>query len=57
MFIPMSIANMPAGAEDVILAGGTESSICEVGIAGLEKWQFYFTAIFAFHDNYFPIAS
>lgn len=73
MFIPMSIANMPAGniaidlnlkgesvsivtacassthsigeayrtikygAEDVILAGGTESSICEVGIAGLEK--------------------
>ena len=25
------------GAEDVILAGGTESSICEVGIAGFEN--------------------
>ena len=75
MFIPMSIANMPAGniaidlnlkgesvsivtacassthsigeayrtikygAEDVILAGGTESSICEVGIAGFENMK------------------
>ena len=72
MFIPMSIANMPAGNiaielglkgesvsivtacassthaigeayrtikhgyEDVILAGGTEASICEVGIGGFE---------------------
>ena len=75
MFIPMSIANMPAGnvaielglkgesistvsacsssthaigeayrtikygAEDVILAGGTESSICEIGIAGFENMK------------------
>lgn len=73
MFIPMSIANMPAGNiaielglkgesvsivtacassthaigeayrtikhgyEDVILAGGTEASICEVGIGGFEN--------------------
>ena len=27
------------GAEDVILAGGTESSICEVGIAGFENMK------------------
>ena len=75
MFIPMSIANMPAGNiaielglkgesvsivtacassthaigeayrtikhgyEDVILAGGTESSICEVGIGGFENMK------------------
>lgn len=75
MFIPMSIANMPAGNisiefgfkgesssivtacasstqsigesyktikhgyEDVILAGGTESSICTVGIAGFENMK------------------
>lgn len=75
MFIPMSIANMPAGniaietgakgesvsivtacassthaigeayktikygSEDVILAGGTEASICEVGIAGFENMK------------------
>ena len=73
MFIPMSIANMPAGnisiefgfkgesmgivtacassthaigeayktiklgEEDVIIAGGTEAAICEVGIAGFEN--------------------
>ena len=81
MFIPMSIANMPAGniaidlnlkgesvsivtacassthsigeayrtikygAEDVILAGGTESSICEVGIAGFENMKALSSAI------------
>ncbi len=75
MFIPMSIANMPAGNisiefgfkgesiavvtacasathaigeayktikqgyEDVILAGGTESTICEMGIAGFENMK------------------
>jgi 3-oxoacyl-[acyl-carrier-protein] synthase II len=75
MFIPMSIANMPAGNiaiefgfkgestsivtacssstqaigeayktikhgyEDVIIAGGTEASICEVGIAGFENMK------------------
>lgn len=75
MFIPMSIANMPAGNiaielglkgesvsivtacassthaigeayrtikhgyEDVILAGGTEASICEVGIGGFENMK------------------
>ena len=75
MFIPMSIANMPAGNisielglkgesisivtacassthaigeayrtikhgyEDCILAGGTEASICEVGIAGFENMK------------------
>lgn len=75
MFIPMSIANMPAGnividvgakgesisivtacassthaigeayktikygSEDVILAGGTEASICQVGIAGFENMK------------------
>ena len=75
MFIPMSIANMPAGNisiefgfkgesmaivtacassthaigeayktikqgyEDVIIAGGTESSICTVGIAGFENMK------------------
>ncbi len=75
MFIPMSIANMPAGniaidvgakgesisivtacassthaigeayktikygSEDVILAGGTEASICRVGIAGFENMK------------------
>ena len=75
MFIPMSIANMPAGnvaidlglkgesiaivsacassthaigeayktiklgEEDVILAGGTEAAICEVGIAGFENMK------------------
>ena len=75
MFIPMSIANMPAGnvtielglkgesisivsaccssthaigeayrtikygAEDVILAGGTEASICGIGIAGFENMK------------------
>lgn len=75
MFIPMSIANMPAGniaidlglrgesmsivtacassthsigeafktikygSEDAILAGGTESSICSVGIAGFENMK------------------
>ena len=75
MFIPMSIANMPAGDisiefgfkgesmaivtacassthaigeayktikqgyEDVIIAGGTESSICTVGIAGFENMK------------------
>ncbi len=75
MFIPMTIANMPAGnvaielgakgesisivtacassthaigeayktiqygSEDVILAGGTEASICEVGMAGFENMK------------------
>lgn len=75
MFIPMSIANMPAGnvaidlglkgeslsivtacassthaigeayktikygSEDVILTGGTEASICSVGIAGFENMK------------------
>lgn len=75
MFIPMTIANMPAGniaielgvkgesisivtacasstnaigeayktikygSEDVILAGGTEAAICEVGIAGFENMK------------------
>ena len=75
MFIPMAIANMPAGniaiefgfkgesisvltacassthaigeayktiklgAEDVIIAGGTEAAICEVGIAGFENMK------------------
>lgn len=75
MFIPMTIANMPAGnvaidlgakgesisivtacassthaigeayktikygSEDVILAGGTEASICEVGVAGFENMK------------------
>ena len=75
MFIPMSIANMPAGnvsielgikgesisivsacsssthaigeayktikygSEDAILAGGTEASICEIGIAGFENMK------------------
>lgn len=75
MFIPMAIANMPAGnvaidlglkgesmsivtacassthsigeayktikygSEDAILAGGTESSICSVGIAGFENMK------------------
>lgn len=75
MFIPMAIANMPAGniaidlglkgesisivtacassthaigeayktikygSEDVILAGGTEASICKVGIAGFENMK------------------
>lgn len=75
MFIPMSIANMPAGNiaielglkgesisivtacassthaigeayrtikhgyEDAVLAGGTEASICEVGIAGFENMK------------------
>ena len=75
MFIPMSIANMPAGNisiefgfkgesiavitacassthaigeayktikqgyEDVIIAGGTEASICEMGIAGFENMK------------------
>ena len=75
MFIPMSIANMPAGNvamdlglkgesvsivtacassthsigeayrnikagyEDVILAGGTEAAICELGIAGFENMK------------------
>lgn len=75
MFIPMAIANMPAGniaiefgfkgesmsivtacassthaigeayktiklgEEDVIITGGTESSICEVGIAGFENMK------------------
>lgn len=75
MFIPMSIANMPAGniaielgakgesisivtacassthaigeayktikygSEDVVIAGGTEASICEVGIAGFENMK------------------
>ena len=75
MFIPMSIANMPAGnvaiefgfkgesmgvvtacassthaigeayktiklgEEDVIIAGGTEAAICEVGIAGFENMK------------------
>lgn len=75
MFIPMSIANMPAGnisiefgfkgesmgivtacasathaigeayktiklgEEDVVLAGGTESAICELGIAGFENMK------------------
>ena len=75
MFIPMAIANMPAGNiaidlgikgesisivtacassthaigeayrnikagyEDVILAGGTEASICELGIAGFENMK------------------
>lgn len=75
MFIPMSIANMPAGnvaidlglkgeslsivtacassthaigeafktiklgEEDVILAGGTEATICEVGIGGFENMK------------------
>ena len=75
MFIPMSIANMPAGNiaidlgvkgesisivtacassthaigeayrtikygfEDVILAGGAEASICEIGIAGFENMK------------------
>ncbi len=80
MFIPMSIANMPAGnitidlglkgesisivtacassthaigeayktikygAEDVILAGGAEASICEMGIAGFENMKALCTA-------------
>lgn len=75
MFIPMAIANMPAGnisidlgvkgeslsivtacassthaigeayktikygSEDVIIAGGTEASICEIGIAGFENMK------------------
>ncbi len=75
MFIPMSIANMPAGNiaidlglkgesmsivtacasstqaigegyktikygyEDVVLAGGTEAAICEIGIAGFENMK------------------
>ena len=75
MFIPMAIANMPAGnvtidlgikgesisvitacasstnaigeayraiklgTEDAILAGGTEASICEIGIAGFENMK------------------
>lgn len=75
MFIPMTIANMPAGniaielgvkgesisivsacassthaigeayktikygSEDVILAGGTEASICEMGVAGFENMK------------------
>ena len=75
MFIPMAIANMPAGnvaidlglkgesisivtacassthaigeayktikygSEDAVLAGGTESSICEIGIAGFENMK------------------
>lgn len=75
MFIPMTIANMPAGniaidlgvkgesisivtacassthaigeayktikygSEDVIIAGGTEASICEIGIAGFENMK------------------
>ncbi len=75
MFIPMTIANMPAGniaidlglkgesisivtacassthaigeayktikygSEDVVLAGGTEASICSVGIAGFENMK------------------
>ena len=75
MFIPMAIANMPAGniaiefgfkgesisvltacassthaigeayktiklgAEDVIIAGGTEAAICKVGIAGFENMK------------------
>ena len=75
MFIPMSIANMPAGnvaielgakgesisilsacassthaigeayktikygSEDVIIAGGSEASICEIGIAGFENMK------------------
>ena len=77
MFIPMAIANMPAGnvtidlgikgesisvitacasstnaigeayraiklgTEDAILAGGTEASICEIGIAGFENMKAY----------------
>ena len=80
MFIPMSIANMPAGnitidlglkgesisivtacassthaigeayktikygAEDVILAGGAEASICGMGIAGFENMKALCTA-------------
>ena len=79
MFIPMSIANMPAGNiaiefgfkgesisivtacassthaigeayktikqgyEDVIIAGGTEASICSVGIAGFENMKALYT--------------
>ena len=75
MFIPMAIANMPAGnisiefgfkgesisivtacassthsigeayktikigEEDVVIAGGTEASICELGIAGFENMK------------------
>ena len=75
MFIPMAIANMPAGnisiefgfkgesisivtacassthsigeayktikygEEDVVIAGGTEASICEVGVAGFENMK------------------
>ncbi len=81
MFIPMSIANMPAGnisiefgfkgesmgivtacassthaigeayktiklgEEDVIVAGGTEAAICEVGIAGFENMKALSTEI------------
>ena len=81
MFIPMSIANMPAGnisiefgfkgesmgivtacassthaigeayktiklgEEDVIIAGGTEAAICEVGIAGFENMKALSTEI------------
>ena len=80
MFIPMSIANMPAGNiaiefgfkgesistvtacassthaigeayktikhgyEDVVIAGGTEASICSVGIAGFENMKALSTA-------------
>ena len=62
MFIPMSIANMPAGNisielglkgesigeayrnikagyEDAIVAGGSEASICQVGIGGFENMK------------------
>ena len=82
MFIPMSIANMPAGNvamdlglkgesisivtacassthsigeayrnikagyEDVILAGGTESAICELGIAGFENMKALYTGTY-----------
>lgn len=81
MFIPMSIANMPAGNvaidlglkgesvsivtacassthsigeayrnikagyEDVILAGGTEAAICELGIAGFENMKALCTGV------------
>ena len=81
MFIPMSIANMPAGnvaielgakgesisilsacassthaigeayktikygSEDVIIAGGSEASICEIGIAGFENMKALSSAI------------
>lgn len=33
------IQTIKLGAEDVIIAGGTEAAICEVGIAGFENMK------------------